>query len=72
MMFSTFVSYFHAYLLGALLMAMFVRWTLHAHDGVRALFADAPRPDLVVWILPIVFGLLWPLVLVIVITEIAS
>lgn len=66
------LSYFYAYLVGALFMAMFVRWTLHAHDGVRTLFTDVERPDLALWVWPIVFGLFWPLVLLIIIAEIGS
>jgi len=53
-------------------MGTFVRWTIVHHDGVRALFSDVPRADLAIWVWPIFSGLLWPLVLLVVISEIAS
>jgi len=63
-----FRMYFYAYGIGALLMAMFVRVTLPR----TTLLDDVPRQDLALWVWPIIFGLLWPLVLLIVITELGS
>jgi len=60
--------YFSAYCMGALLMAMFVRWSLPR----TMLLDDVPRKDLALWVWPIIFGLLWPLVLIIVIAEFGS
>lgn len=54
--------------MGALLMAMFVRWSLPR----TMLLDDVPRKDLALWVWPIIFGLLWPLVLIIVIAEFGS
>lgn len=66
------LPYLYAYLVGALLMGAFVHWSIRHHDGVRALFSDVPRQDLAILVWPILFGLLWPLVLLIVAVEIAS